>query len=217
MNVKVIKQKVSEAKKAAKKRNFPQSVDFIISLKNLDMKNSSHHVDTYVQLPNTKGKKTKVCAIIGPEFKSKAEAVFDSIITETEFEDFKKHPKKLKSMINGFDYFVAQANLMPRVAQYFGKILGPRGKMPNPKAGCVVDMKTDLKALYEKLQKTVRVTAKLQPQIQCKIATEDMDDEMIANNAFSVYEAVIHNLINGEHNINRVFLKLTMGHPVEVK
>jgi large subunit ribosomal protein L1 len=217
MNIKLCKQKISEAKAASKKRNFPQSLDLIMALKDIDMKNSAHHVDTYVLLHNLRGKPIKVAAFVGGELKSKAEGVFSTIIPENEFEAFLKEPKKLKSIIREHGFFVAQANLMPKIAQHFGKFLGPKGKMPNPKAGCVIDTKTDLKALYEKLQRTIRVTAKVQPQIQCSVGTEDMDDDKIADNAYTVYDAVVHALVNGTHNISRVFVKLTMGPPVEVK
>ena len=217
MDIKKISKKISEARGAAKKRKFPQSIDFIVTFKDIDMKNADQQVDFYVQLHHKTTKKRKICAIVSPELKTKASEIFDTVILEEDFDEFKKNPKKLKPIVADHVFFVAQANLMPRVAATFGRVLGPRGKMPNPKAGCVIDIKTDLKDLYEKLQNLVKVSAKLQPHIQCSVGTENMEDDKLADNAYTIYEGLIHHLIKGEHNIKTAFVKLTMGPSVEVK
>jgi len=216
MDRKQIAAKVSKAKKAAKKRKFKQSVDLIITLKDINLKNPEEQVDFFIQLHNPLGKKIKVCALVGPELKLKAEKMFDTVIGENEFDKLRNNKKAMKKLVKEHNYFVAQSNLMSRIAQYFGKILGPRGKMPNPKAGCVVDLKTDLNTLYKKLQRTVRVVAKTQPQIQCFVGVEDLEDEKIADNIHTIYESLIHQLPKGEQNINKVYVKLTMGPAVEV-
>jgi len=214
MNPKKISQMLSEAKKAAPKRKFLQTVDLIVALKGLDMKNSEQHVDFYVQLHYGRGKPVKIAALIGPELKAKADAVFDTVISE---KDFGNQKETLKMTASENAYFIAQANLMPKVAQHFGRVLGPRGKMPNPKAGCIVNLKTDLKALYAKLQKTVRIAVKIQPQLQLAVGDEGMDEKILIDNIHTIYDQLIHHLPNGEHNINKVYIKLTMGPPVEVK
>ncbi len=217
MDTKSILPKVSEAKKASKKRKFKQTVDFIIALKELNLKNPEEQLDFYVGLPFPTGRKKKVCALVGLELKPKAEGVFDLVLQESQFDSFKEDKKKLKKIIKEYDYFVAQANLMAKVAGSLGKFLGPKGKMPNPKAGCVVDMKTDLKATYEKLQNLVRVSAKSQAQVQAAVGTEDTDDLQIAENCHSIYDQVLHHLPKGELNIRKVLVKLTMGPAIEVE
>ena len=214
MNPKLITEKVSEAKKASKKRKFPQTVDLIVTLKDMDLKKSENQVDFYVQLPHSRGKKVKVGALIGPELKPKAEGVFDNVILE---KDFNTEKANLKAIASDITFFVAQGNLMPKVAAAFGRILGPKGKMPNPKAGCIVDLKTDLKALYAKLQKLIRISVKTQPQLQCGVGIEPMSDDELASNIDTIYEQLIHALPKGVHNVSKVFIKLTMGPPVEVK
>ena len=214
MNPKQIAQLITEAKKVAPKRKFSQTIDLIVALKDLDMKDSEQHVDFYVQLHHDRGKPVKMAALVGPELQAKADGVFDTVIVEKDFGNLKD---KLKLMATENAYFIAQANLMPKVAQHFGRVLGPRGKMPNPKAGCIVNLKTDLKALYAKLQKTVRISVKVQPQLQLAVGNEAMDEKIIIDNIHTIYDQLVHHLPKGENNVNKVYVKLTMGPPVEVK
>jgi ribosomal protein L1 len=102
------------------------------------------------------------------------------------------------------------------VAQTFGKVLGTRGKMPNPKAGCVVPPKTALKPLYERLQKTVHLKAKTQLVVKCSVGSEDQNEDEVVDNVMTAYNAVLHKLPNESHNIKNVLLKLTMGKPVRI-
>ncbi len=213
MNIKSIQEKIEELKKNSPKRNFKQSVDLIVVLKDINLKNPDEQVDFYTDIETNK--KKKICAIVGTELKANA-SDYDFIITEKELDSYKNNAKKVKKLANEYDYFIAQANLMSQIAQIFGKYLGPRGKMPNPKAGCIVNLKTDLKALYKKLQKMIRVQAKNQKQVQIFVGKEDMDSKKIAENIVNVMDQLIHHLPKGEDNIRKVLIKLTMGPPIEV-
>ena len=115
-----------------------------------------------------------------------------------------------------FDFFIAQATIMPKVATVFGRILGSRGKMPNPKAGCVVPPATNLRALVQRLQKLVKISVKANAAIQTVIGNEELPDEEIADNVLTVYDALLHALPAEKHNIKGAFIKLTMGNPVKI-
>src|SRR3989344_1957936 len=159
-------------------------------------------------LPRGRGKPARVCALIGAELKEEATKVCDKVILQEEFIEYINDKKKAKRLASEYQFFIAQANIMAQIAGAFGKVFGPRGKMPNPKAGCVVPPKATLKPLYDKLQKTVKVSAKLQPQVQCRVGNEAMTDEQLAQNFSTVYNQLIHSLPNGEANVKAAFLKL---------
>ncbi|MBI2654470.1 50S ribosomal protein L1 [Candidatus Woesearchaeota archaeon] len=215
MDKEQIQAAIAKAKDISEKRNFKQSFDLIINLKGIDLKKQEHQIDAFITLPHSRNRKARVCALVGPELKAQAEQICDSVILADNFERY-KDKREIKKIANSFDFFIAQANIMPKVATTFGRIFGPRGKMPNPKAGSVVPPNANLKPLYEKLQKTVRITNKSAPLIQCSIGTEDTDINLLAENASAVYNAIIHLLPNEKHNIKDIYLKLTMGKPVKV-
>lgn len=207
---------LEEAKKASKKRNFSQSYDLIINLKDYDIKRTESHVDFFALLPKNTGKKKKICGLIGPELKPQSEKVFDKTITQDDFSKFTVK-KDIKKLATEYDFFVAQANIMPLIAKTFGRVFGPKQKMPNPKAGCVVPPNANLQQINDKLQNTIRLAAKTETCIKCRVGVESMNDEDIIENLMSVYNQVIHHLPNEENQIKNVFLKTTMGKPVEVK
>lgn len=212
-----LKEALKTLKETSQKRKFKQKVDLIINLKGLDLKKPEQHVELYVQLPHPKGRKSKICALVGPELKEEAEKSVDKTISVDDFAEYQKDKRVVKRLAQEFDFFIAQANIMPKVAQVFGKFLGSRGKMPNPKAGCVVPPKFAMKPLYDRLQQTTVVKAKAQPVIKCTVGEEGQDEEQVADNIMTIYNALIHKLPQENDNIKNILLKHTMGKPVEVK
>ncbi|MBI2652847.1 50S ribosomal protein L1 [Candidatus Woesearchaeota archaeon] len=215
MDKEQIQAALAKAKDISEKRNFKQSFDLIINLKGLDLKKQEHQIDTFVTLPHSRGKKVKVCALVGAELEEQAKGIYEHTILSDSFDNY-KDKKEIKKIANSFDFFIAQANIMPKVATVFGRVFGPRGKMPNPKSGCIVPPNANLKPLHDKLQRTVRASVKSAPLIQCVIGAEDMNVNDITENALTVYNSLLQVLPNEKHNIKNIYIKLTMGKPVKV-
>lgn len=216
METKDVISALEKLRKEAKKRNFVQSVDFSIVLKDVDLKNPENKIDEFLVLPNGIGKDVKVCALVDKELSTQAKEVCDKVILKDEFSKYAGKKKEIKKLANDYDYFIAQATVMTDVAATFGKVFGPKGKMPNPKAGCVVPPKADLKPLVERLKKTVRIQAKKQPVISTIVGKENMDNEKLAENIKTVYDFVVKKLPRGEQQIKKKYVKLTMSKPVVI-
>ena len=212
MNKNNILDAIKKARESSKKRKFNQSFDLVINLKNLNLKKPEENVNTFLNLPYGRGRKVKVCALVGQELVNKAKEVCDKVILKDEFAKLDK--KDVKNLASEFDFFIAQVNLMPDIAKYFGKILGSRGKMPNPKADCVVPINAELKPLYEKLQKTVKVETKNEPILKLSVGNEAMKDEDVAENISGIYSTILGLLPQEKNNIKNIFLKLTMSKPI---
>ncbi|MEM4271796.1 MAG: 50S ribosomal protein L1 [Candidatus Pacearchaeota archaeon] len=207
---------LKELREKSPKRNFKQTIDLVITLKDLDLKKPEQQVDLFLNLHYNRGKKIKVCALVGPELFDQAKEVCDKAIVQDQFDFYAKDKKAVKKLADEFDFFIAQATIMPKIATVFGKVLGPKNKMPNPRAGCVVPPNANLKPLYERLQKTVRVMAKTQLMAQLMVGKEEMKDEEIADNIMVIYDALKHALPESENNIKAVFIKFTMSKPVKI-
>ncbi len=208
---------VNKLKQDSKKRGFKQNIDLIVTLQGLNLKKTEDQMEFFAMLPHGRGKPARVCALIGAELKEEATKVCDKVILQEEFVEYINDKKKAKKLASEYQFFIAQANIMAQIAGAFGKVFGPRGKMPNPKAGCVVPPKAALKPLYDKLQKTVKVSAKLQPQVQCRVGNEEDSEANIVENIDSLYTQILQHLPQHDENIKQVYLKLTMSKPVKVE
>ena len=216
MDQKNVIEALQKMKTESKKRKFNQRVDLIVNLKHLNLKKADDQVDFYAQLPHSAGKKKSVCALVGPELFDEAK-VCDEVIRFDDFPKYQSDKKLVKQLTEKHDFFIAQADIMAKVAQVFGRVLGPRGKMPNPKAGCVVPPKASIKPIYDRLQLTQRVSAKTQLIVQAAIGNEDMEEAQIAENAVSFYDQIVHHLPLEKNNIRSVFIKMTMTKPEKLE
>ncbi len=123
---------VKKAKEDSKPRNFTQSVDVVINIKDLDVKKPENRIDEEVFLPQGRGKGVRIAFIADGELAVQAKnAGADLVITKSELEELGKNRKEAKKMANQYNFFVAQADLMPLVGRFLGPVLGPRKRCPN--------------------------------------------------------------------------------------
>lgn len=215
MDTQSIMNAIKTVREQSKGRKFSQTFDLIVALKGLNLKNPDDQVEFFVDMPHSIGKTRKVCAFVGPELYDKAAEACDKVISAGEFDQY-KDKKAIKQLATEYDYFVAQADIMPKVAGAFGRALGPRGKMPNPKAGCILPPKAPVQPVYDRLQKLVKVSAKKQLAIQVPVGKEDADDLVVAENINLLYDQLVHHLPTEQNNVKAVYVKLTMGKPVKL-
>jgi large subunit ribosomal protein L1 len=198
---------VKKAKELSKPRNFTQSVDIIINIKDLDVKKPENRFDEEVSLPHGRGKDVKIGFVADGELALQAKnAGIDLVITKTELEEFGKNRKAAKKIANQYDFFVAQADMMPLVGRFLGPVLGPRKKMPKPvPAGIKVE------PIISRLTDTVKVTVKTQASVQVLVGTQNMSDDDLAENIEAVLAVLDRNLEKGRNQIKSMFIKTTMG------
>ena len=201
-----LKKALTELRKE-KERKFDQTVDLIINLQKFDIKKTP--LNLFLSLPN-KVKDKKVAAFL--ETKN---ASVDTI-TLAEFKRY-TDKKKIKKLVNTYDFFIAQASLMPKVATTFGRILGPAGKMPSPQLGILMNVdEKGIKEIKDKVNSSVKVRVK-EASIKLPIAKQSMKDEEIIENINSVYKAIINALPRDQENVRNVEIKFTMTKPQKIK
>lgn len=202
-----IMEAVKKAKEDSKPRNFTQSVDVVITIKDLDVRKPENRIDEEVFLPNGRGKPVKIAFIADGELALLAKnAGADLVINKADLEELGKDRKEAKKMANRHDFFVAQADMMPLVGRFLGPVLGPRKKMPKP-----VPASAKPEPLMEKLKGTVKVRIKDQPVVQALVGSQEMGDEDIADNIEAVLGVLDQKLEKGRSQIKSMYVKTTMG------
>ncbi len=201
--------KDAKASTEKKKRNFKQSVELVVSFKDIDVKKGFALNET-VQLPKTSSPAT-VCVIAGGDMGEKAkQANADAVVGDDELGKFVTNKRESRKFINKYDFFLADTKMMPVVGKTLGQLLGPRGKMPTP-----VPFNAPIESFLERFKTSIRVRTRASLSLSCKIGDETMSDSDLAINAHTVLSSVERKLPNGEKNVKRVMVKTTMGKPVK--
>ena len=162
LDQKTILNAVKEVKEKSEKRKFNQTVELILNLREIDMKSPEAKIQEVVELPHSSPEKTnKICVIAQGELALKAKkAEADHVIERAELESLAGKKKDLRKVANDYDFFIAEAPLMPLVGKTLGPVLGPRGKMP-----IAVPPQVDIVSLMAKHRKTIVVRMRSQPII----------------------------------------------------
>jgi len=202
-----------EKAKNSKRRGFTQSVDLIVNIQDIDLKKPENRITELVELPNPIDKEVKVCVIASGQLALEAKkAGADRVIQREDLEALAKDRKAARKLAKEYDFFVAEAPLMPLVGRALGPFLGPRGKMPTP-----VPSNAPIAEILERHRRLVRLRLKDQPTLQCRVGTETMDNQKIAENIQAVLKRLEEKLERGFRNIASVLVKTTMGKPVKVE
>ena len=202
---------IKEAKVGEKTRKFTQALELIMVFKDIDVK-KGFAINETVQLPKTSAP-ALVCIMATGDMGTKAKAAkADRVIDAAELEQLSANKRESRKLINKYDFFLADTQIMPTVGKTLGQLLGPRGKMPTP-----VPFNAPIESFLERFRSSIKVRVRGSLSMSCKIGTEAMEDAELAANANAVINIIKTKLPNGEKNIKKIMIKTTMGKIVKQK
>jgi len=202
---------LDEAVKLVKERanaRFDETIEVSMNL-GVDPRHADQMVRGVVQMPAGTGKQVKVAVFAkGDKADQAREAGADIVGAEDLVEQIQK------GEIN-FDRAIASPDMMPLVGR-LGKILGPRGLMPNPKVGTV----TPNVAEAVKAAKAGSVEFRVEKAgiVHAGVAKASFDEDKIAENVKALVDAVIKAKPEGAKGtyVKKVSMTSTMGPGVQV-
>ena len=166
--------------KSFKFTKFDESVDLAINL-GVDPRHADQNIRLTTSLPHGTGNDIKVLVVThGPKEKEAKDAGADYV--------GKEFLEKLKTGWDDVDKIVATPDMMPELGK-LGKVLGPKGLMPNPKSGTVT---TDISNAVKDLKSgkiELRVEKNGIIHVQC--GKSSFDDSLLEQNVKTVYETII--------------------------
>ena len=195
--------------KEVAKSNFDQTVEVAFNM-NLDPTKAEQQLRGAIVLPNGTGKTSKILVFAeGDAAKAAQDAGADFVGSDDLVEKIQKE--------NWFDFdvVVATPQMMPKIGR-IGKLLGPKGLMPNPKTGTVTP---DVKTAVEEI-KSGKVTYRLDKlaNVHTIIGKMSFSDEQLAQNFETIYNEIMRvkpSTAKGTY-IENVSITSTMGPGIKI-
>lgn len=206
-----IEQAVARALEERPQRNFRETVDLAINLRDLDLNDPSNRVDESVVLPSGTGQDTRIVVFAEGETAVRAETVADEVFSNNDLSDLGDDQDAAKDLADRTDFFIAEASMMPTIGASLGQVLGPRGKMPTP-----LQPDEDVVENVNRMKNTVQVRSRDRRTFHALVGTEELSAEEIADNIDTILRRLYGDLEKGPLNIDSVYVKTTMGPAVEV-
>ena len=189
---------------------FDESVDLSFQINN-KQKKSEINIRTVVNLPGGTGKKVKVAVVCEESKTSEAKTAGADIVGGDEFIE------KIKNGEMNFEKLICTPSMMIKLSK-LGKVLGPKGLMPNPKLGSVTeDLKT---AVTDAKSGQAEIRNDKDGNIGVSIEKKSFSDDQLIKN----YNAIIDTLEKEKSNntlkgdmIKSAFITSTMGVSYKIK
>jgi large subunit ribosomal protein L1 len=200
-----IKQAIAELKKL-KRAKFDETVEIHINL-GIDVTQSDQMVRGAIPLPHGIGKSVRVAVFCQGDNAAKAKAAGADFVGGADLVE-----KVQKEGFLDFDVAIATQDMMALVSR-LGKVLGPRGLMPTPKAGTVVPATGDLSAAVREFKAgKVEYRSDKTGQIHAGVGKMSFDEQKLADNVNVFVEQVRNAKPSGVKGnfINGVVLSATM-------
>ena len=183
---------------------FDESVDISFQINNKQKKNEIN-IRTVINLPEGTGKKVKIAVVCEESKIQEAKEAGADIVGSDEFIE------KIKSGDLNFEKLICTSGMMIKLSK-LGKILGPKGLMPNPKLGTVTnDIK---KAITDAKSGQVEIRNDKDGNIGLSLGKKSFSDENLIKNFTAIIETLekekSNNIVKGDL-IKTTFLTSTMG------
>jgi len=205
----VLADAIRRAIELGKGRRFKQSVELIFTFKGFDKKATEIRFRDAVVLPKGLGRSVKILVVADGALRLTAQKLGLDTLGSEHLRGMSK--RDVKKIARRYDWFLVSTELMSLAGRMLGPALGPRGKAPIP-----ISPQAPLEALVKQYSSSTWLRNKEQNWVGCRIGTEDLPLEDLVDNAMAVIEFVSNKIKRPLEGSTRMFVKTTMGLPVEV-
>lgn len=203
-----VEEAVALAKKAATAK-FDETVEVSFNL-NVDPRHADQQIRGAMVLPNGTGKTQTVAVVAEGDKAKEAEAAGADFVGADEL------IQKIQGGWFGFDVLIATPNMMGKLGR-LGRVLGPKGLMPNPKTGTVTMDVANAVNEVKKGKVTYRVDK--EGNINVLIGKISFDDDKLVENFRAIYSVIAKarpTKVKGTY-IKNLVLSTTMGPGIHVE
>ena len=183
---------------------FDESIDISMKINLKKIKGSDNNLRTLIDLPHGNGKKIRIGLLCDENKLDEAKKSGADVVGSEDL------LKKISDKNINFDKLICTPSMMSKIGK-LGKILGPKGLMPNPKMGTVSD---DLAKSVDKIKnKSIEVKNDKDGNLSFSIGRKSFQENKLSENVKSAFEFLKKeksSIFNSE-NIKKVYFSTTMS------
>ena len=189
---------------------FDESIDLSFQINN-KQKKGEINIRTVVNLPSGTGKKVKVAVVCEDTKSNEAKKAGADIVGSDEFIE------KIKNGEINFEKLICTPSMMLKLSK-LGKVLGPKGLMPNPKLGSVTDNLEQ--AIKDAKSGQIEIRNDKDGNIGLSIGKKSFNDDQLIKNYNSILDTLekekSNNTLKGDL-VKSAFITSTMGVSYRIK
>jgi len=201
---------VKGAEVKGKKRNFTESIELQITLKNYDPQRDKRFSGTF-RLPVIPRTGSTVCILGNQKHCEKAEQIGIDKMNVEDLKKFNKNKKLIKKFAKKYDNFLASASLIKQIPRILGPGLTKAGKFP-----AVLDENDNVQEKIDATKATIKFQMKKVMCMSLAVANVTLTEAEIALNIQLAVNFLVSLLKKNWQNIKVLYIKSTMGPPFQI-
>merc|ERR1712045_266304 len=201
---------ILKSSQGEKKRNFLETVELQISLKNYDPQKDKRFSGT-VKLPHVPREKYRVCVLGDAAHCDEANANEISCMDVEALKKFNKDKKLVKKLAKKYDAFMASESLIRQIPRLLGPGLNKAGKFPT-----MLTHQDDMLGKVNDIKATIKFQMKKVLCLNVAVGNVDMSEDQLVQNLNLSINFLVSLLKKNWQNVKSLTIKSTMGKPQRI-
>lgn len=193
-----------------KKRNFTETIEIQITLKNYDPQRDKRFSGTF-RLPAIPRPNLKCCMLGNAAHCEQADRIGVDHMSVDDLKKLNKNKKLVKKLAKKYDFFLASDNMIKQIPRLLGPGLTKAGKFPT-----LLSSGDDMQEKIDEMKSTIKFQMKKVMCLNVAVGNVDMDKQEIIVNAQLAINFLASLLKKQWQNIGQVYIKSTMGPPQQI-
>jgi len=188
-----------------KKRNFTETIELQINLKNYDPQRDKRFSGTF-KLPSVPRPNLKCCMLGNAAHCEQAARIDIDAMSVDDLKKLNKNKKLVKKLARRYDFFLASDNMIKQIPRLLGPGLTKAGKFPT-----LLSSKDDMQEKIDEVKATIKFQMKKVMTLNIAVANVEMDKQQVFANTQLAANFLASLLKKQWQNIGSMYLKSTMG------
>jgi large subunit ribosomal protein L10Ae len=195
---------------AVKKRNFTETIELQITLKNYDPQREKRFSGTF-RLPTVPRPNLKCCMLGNAAHCEQADRIGIPHMSVDDLKKLNKNKKLVKKLAKKYDFFMASDNMIKQIPRLLGPGLTKAGKFP-----ALLSSSADMQEKIDEVKSTIKFQMKKVMCLNVAIGNVEMDKQQIIVNTQLAANFLASLLKKQWQNIGQMYIKSTMGPPQQI-